>query len=53
MTAVIIDGNSKARIKEELENTGLNIDWAFYRREQDVDRLIKTLNEDIIKDLII
>lgn len=49
LTEFIIDRNSKAKIKRVLENMGLNIDWAFYRRENDVDRLIKNLNAGLLE----
>lgn len=42
---LIIDGDSKQSIKAELEKMGYAIDWHYYRKDNDVDGEIKSINE--------
>ena len=41
---LIIDGHSKKSIKDELEANGTTIDWHYYRKDENIDKNIKTLN---------
>ncbi|WP_165830437.1 FRG domain-containing protein [Flavobacterium aquariorum] len=42
---LIIDGESKEKIKAELETMGYKIDWHYYRKDEDVDDEIKLINK--------
>jgi len=50
LTKVIIDGKSKSKIKYELKEMGLDIDWAYFRREANIDYVIKKINASFIKN---
>jgi len=41
---LIIDGGSKQSIKAELEANGATIDWRYYRRDENVDGEINSIN---------
>lgn len=44
LAEIIIDGNSKAAIKNELQELGVTLDWHYYRRDEDVDDEIKAIH---------
>lgn len=46
---VIVDGNSKAKIKNELANQNWTIDWAYYRRDTEIEETLKTINLESYK----
>lgn len=46
---LIIDGESKQNIKAELESEGATIDWRYYRKDEDVDEAIKSINSKYLK----
>ncbi len=41
---IIIDGDSKAKIKAELHEKGFTLDWNYYRKDELIDKAIKELN---------
>jgi hypothetical protein len=41
---LIIDGDSKKSIKAELEAHGATIDWHYYRKDDNIDTKIKSIN---------
>ena len=43
---IIIDGDSKKSIKEELTASGITLDWHYYRTDETVDEEIKTINKN-------
>lgn len=49
LTELIIDGASKAIIKEELIQSGVTIDWHYYRRDENIDKTLKNLNDKYLK----
>lgn len=42
---LIIDGDAKKSIKAELEAHGATIDWHYYRKDDNVDKGIRAINE--------
>ena len=49
---IIVDGNSKKDIKNELATMGLTIDWALYRSEDSVDKTIKEINRSELGEVV-
>ncbi len=49
---IIIDGNSKATIKRELNDRGINIDWKYYRKDENIEKSIKKINDYCLKMII-
>lgn len=45
---LIIDGDSKEQIKEDLSKEGPDTDWAYYRTEDKVDTKLKDINNETI-----
>ena len=41
---IIIDGDSKAKIKAELSEMGYSLDWNYYRKDEIIDKAINDLN---------
>jgi len=41
---IIIDGDSKASIKKELNDRGYNLDWNYYRKDDSIDENIRKIN---------
>lgn len=46
---IIIDGDSKASIKKELEVLGNTLDYNYYRKDDNIDNRIKELNTNCLK----
>lgn len=49
LTELIIDGASKAIIKEELIKSGVTVDWHYYRRDENIDNTLKSINDKYLK----
>lgn len=45
---LIIDGDSKANIKEELIETHPDLEWLYFRRDENVSDVIKSLNQQYL-----
>jgi hypothetical protein len=46
---LIIDGDSKKQIKEDLSKEGPDTEWAYYRTEDKVDQKLKDINNETIE----
>lgn len=45
---IIIDGDSKSKIKKELADEGITMDFHYYRNDESIDETIKEINESIL-----
>lgn len=45
----IIDGSTKKQIKKDLYADGPSTEWAYYRKEDNLDEAIKSINDETIK----
>ena len=45
---IIIDGNSKATIKQELTERGITLDWHYYRNDENIDKEVQTINQSCL-----
>ncbi|MHA8097804.1 FRG domain-containing protein [Aquirufa aurantiipilula] len=45
LSEIIIDGGSKAAIKKELTEHGITLDWHYYRNDENMDKVVKKINE--------
>jgi FRG domain-containing protein len=46
LTKYLIDKDSKKKIKQELASKDCTIDWFYYRKEDNIDKTIKCINEE-------
>jgi len=44
LTEIIIDGDSKAKIKQQLHDKGYTLDWHYYRKDGEVDEELNAIN---------
>ncbi|MBK8954994.1 MAG: FRG domain-containing protein [Bacteroidia bacterium] len=50
---IIIDGASKPSIKAELKKSeGIHLDWAYYRKDSEIDDILKIINTETISKYI-
>lgn len=50
---IIIDGASKPAIKAELKDSeGIHLDWAYYRKDSEIDDILKIINSETISKYI-
>ncbi|MGL2994008.1 FRG domain-containing protein [Flavobacterium sp. TSSA_36] len=48
LNEIIIDGNSKAAIKQELTERGITLDWHYYRNDENINIEVKKINESCL-----
>lgn len=46
---IIVDADSKKKIKEELNEIGLTIEWAYFRTDENMDNEITEINNKFLK----
>lgn len=45
---IIIDGGSKASIKQELTERGITLNWNYYRNDETIDNEVKKINDSCL-----